>query len=1377
MGRLLWFAAAAGAALCALAQGEENARMMQRDSPAGFAWATVPADNQNWTTCRLTVENRGRQLRIDEFGETRLDLPAEIDAQEACFLYLLLDLPSPSQLAVYFRGDAQEFSHERMALVSPPTYRAGMHAYRLPLEGFPGWQGQIAALRLEMGGLMTGSRVAFGGVAISEAPLESLSSPEGADIPVAPVTVMGPYKGERFVACSRTVVSMDELTGTPGLSTQERNPKDANEFGLNFDPQSQLALAKFVASVRIGGRWVSTSEADDVHVTPAPGLLTALCTFPSVALTIEAMALRPLSDTAAAEGAMLYRVKTQPPAPVRIESGGMMHMSVWNRVAWLRERRCANPEARVDPAGPNVSISNPGGIFYIVALRAAGAPIEPVVSPEGGYAAVEFDKGDGTVLAAFAETPKRAAELAAADPDAAARETLGYYQRILDQFQIATPVPEMDEAFRTAWLNMDYTWVKPYGCSESLHHWWALWQQYPSASFDWAGLTDRTRESILSHAERQYASGNIPYLLFFGERHLDFGGNNQTFMWQVQHYLKMTGDRDLARALLPPMRRMVDAFWRYEDPDGNEIPAFGVQVLTQEDYIATPRDGTSSAVVGVEMWRTLALVASLAGEDAESQTCLQRAEHAAKEWYARLWQHELGRPAYYVDQLEQRRPDGPYHTLVLPVVYDLIGPLDAYTSMRHLRDRLMGPQGELYYSNNFPNHISGVRSSPFGPTWGPQAGAYMQPWATRGLTRIGDRANAIRPLELVARWATMFPHRDAWPESSLEFTPAYFANTAANYAQMVIEALFGFQMDAPAGALHVQPAFPDDWDHAAIRLAPVEAAFTRNGGRFSYRINTAKPLRRLVRWSLPVCRVRDVRVNGAPATFQLIPGVNGLWLSLETPELTESAITFTAEPISWEIAHPGSIAEGDQMTAEARGCVINGIEDPTNVVSDARLAPDQASVTMSTNRLAKWLNYGRLGQLNFSRSTFFLDCEAQGQAFYAAVDFTLLPRYIAAPEPDLARNKDGYEAVATLRNNTSDGLEGSGHAVWAGGQRPIRLNIRPRSEQVLRIPTPREALANLVPGDNPLRLILPDGDTLDLECPVTAPFRVKGAAKALEPSLEVIPLPEERLMSDGNWKDFAAFPVFWQGPYNAFPNPMQAVAQGARLETVDIPGIVFPVAQGARIALVSHRLALPPLRIDVHRRLRTIYLVLLPFVENHDVFTECARIIVTSQINPAAPPLDPGEEPVPYTRSRYGKLIVQRSLYTPGDLDSWMPEHHAGPFATARLDRPDRFGLLTLLSPADADWREGVPLAGPYGMFALLEAPPRDKWPEGSFRSFPQPQYWACCPAIRTQTAIFNVVQVDLGGARNVESVEVSCPLQDAAVGVVSVIGIAAAPD
>ena len=340
-----------------------------------------------------------------------------------------------------------------------------------------------------------------------------------------------------------------------------------------------------------------------------------------------------------------------------------------------------------------------------------------------------------------------AAELTGVEALKAEQESFSHYEEVLGHFRIATPNPVLDEAFRTAWLNMDYSWVRPFGCTESLHHWWAIWQQYPSASFNWAGLADRTRASILSHATRQYRSGNIPYLLYFGERHSDFGGNNQTFMWQVQHYLLSTGDKELAREILPVMRRLVDAFWRYEDLDDNRVPGFGVQVLTQEDYIATPRDGTSSAVVGVQMWRTLALVERMAGNADQAVACESRAREAASRWRERLWLSDLGRPAYFIDQLDRVRPDGPYHTLVLPVVCGLLNPLEAYSTVRHMTDRLVGPQGELYYSNNFPNHISGARSSPFSPTWGMQAGAYMQPWAAWAYNRIGARNDAIRPLE------------------------------------------------------------------------------------------------------------------------------------------------------------------------------------------------------------------------------------------------------------------------------------------------------------------------------------------------------------------------------------------------------------------------------------------------------------------------------------------------------------------------------------------------------------------------------------------------------------------------------------------------------
>jgi hypothetical protein len=194
--------------------------------------------------------------------------------------------------------------------------------------------------------------------------------------------------------------------------------------------------------------------------------------------------------------------------------------------------------------------------------------------------------------------------------------------------------------------------------------------------------------------------------------------------------------------------------------------------------------------------------------------------------------------------------------------------------------------------------------------------------------------------------------------------------------------------------------------------------------------------------------------------------------------------------------------------------------------------------------------------------------------------------------------------------------------------------------------------------------------------------------------------------------------------------------------------------------------------VEVGQTLRKVYLLVAPFVDNHDTFTECARITVHCQADLERPPFDHADEPVQWTRARYSRLAVQRSLFTPGDLDSWMPEREVGPLATARLERPDRYGLLTLLDARDSDWPEGVPLASPYGMFAMLEPPPRDKWPEGTFRSVPQPQFWASCGAIRTESATFKVLEVDLERPRHVLTIELECPLQDAAVGLISAVGL-----
>jgi len=76
---------------------------------------------------------------------------------------------------------------------------------------------------------------------------------------------------------------------------------------------------------------------------------------------------------------------------------------------------------------------------------------------------------------------------------------------------------------------------------------------------------------------------------------------------------------------------------------------------------------------------------------------------------------------------------------------------------------------------------------------------------------------------------------------------------------------------------------------------------------------------------------------------------------------------------------------------------------------------------------------------------------------------------------------------------------------------------------------------------------------------------------------------------------------------------------------------------------------------------------------------------------------------------------------------------------------PIDYGLLTMLDSHRSDWPEGVPLAGPYGMCAMFEPPPRDRWPK--VRSvLSAATVLARAVAIRTDSATFNVVEMDWSG-------------------------------
>lgn len=146
-----------------------------------------------------------------------------------------------------------------------------------------------------------------------------------------------------------------------------------------------------------------------------------------------------------------------------------------------------------------------------------------------------------------------------------------------------------NEAFGHALLNVEYAWLRPYGWIESIQHWPTMWHMEHTAAEEWNGRFDRVRECLRSQMQRVFESGAIPDLCPDGSARRDWGGNNQFFFREVEHYIKMTGDLAFAEEAEPFLEKALWQSFAEYDPVGSGVIGWGTQIGNQEDFEA-PRE-------------------------------------------------------------------------------------------------------------------------------------------------------------------------------------------------------------------------------------------------------------------------------------------------------------------------------------------------------------------------------------------------------------------------------------------------------------------------------------------------------------------------------------------------------------------------------------------------------------------------------------------------------------------------------------------------------------------------------------------------------------------------------------------------------------------
>jgi hypothetical protein len=1055
------------------------------------------------------------------------------------------------------------------------------------------------------------------------------------------------------------------------------------------DYQNYNFLVKLMPCLSLNGKLVYPSQFQNVRVNDFPGGVEASFTWEDTKIVTRITPLLVGRGSKTWNGAALFEVSTSPAREVLVLLGKGSSLNLyWEFATSFMVKDSTIDIGDFSRINKEMIGFRSGKDDLNVLVKSSAPLVTGNLAGNSRQAYVRFPGGSGYVLTAFSDHATDLTALGKLNFETEKNKVTRYYQE-LNRMALETPEPVMNQAFASALYNLEYSWFEPFGWGECLHHWLALWHMQVGAAADLIGQEDRSRSCILEHARHLLRDGSVPQFMPNRATKKDFGGSNHYWVWQIRHYLNQTGDKDFAREIIPYVDTVIGQTLREYDPNGDLLAMWGLQIGNQEDFIGNPYNGSVPSMELYNMFMTRAELSRFTGDVKGTSGWMNKASIVKTRLYKELWMNDLGRFAFYKDPTGTIMPDGQYETYLYPLIYDIVDAYDQYSGLRHLRDRLTGEDGAVFLSNNFAWHATGHVS-----TWGMQSGLAQQPWAAAGFSKAGLNNEAWKPLKAMADWAQDSNHRGSWPETGPEPTPAYFTPPAGLYIVSVAEDLFGIQGHAPEGYVTISPSFPDHWPYASLNLPVYKVRYSRNGNVMDYSIESAKNLPLQVRWRLPVSKIRSCTVNNRTVPYTIVPGVNHIVLCIDIPAGSKTALHIDFEPVPYKINVPHSLAEGEKFDLAVEAVTITKITDRYGVLENLTVkSASSLSSGVRRSLLGPYLGFNQLGLLNFSRRTFFIDCIADGGIpFIAAVDLNILPRFEAHAihVPDQGDGLDKLQIM--IRNNTDKNLAGSAGITISNKDYHVLVNLPPRSDQKMDIPLTSDI--DLTSGDNLARVSLPD------EAPLIVYFTTKGSAHQL--NFKPIMLPASDLIADTLWNTLRVMPgfphIFFTFTNYGSPRPMEALKNTKEIRVPEIPDLKFTLA-GRHFLPVSHLAGKVSCKIPLAKgKFKKIYLLVLPFVDNHTMFSRVARITAYSN----------------------RQIVYARTLNYPGDVDYWVPDKNPTSFASYREPRPDRFELLPLLQGEMTDWKEGMPPA------------------------FPQSKWWSTSLPVVTESCLMNVIEMNL---------------------------------
>jgi hypothetical protein len=485
-----------------------------------------------------------------------------------------------------------------------------------------------------------------------------------------------------------------------------------------------------------------------------------------------------------------------------------------------------------------------------------------------------------------------------ADPEFLIRESKMYYERILARYQIHTPSELMNNAFKSALLNFDNIYAGK-AWLEGIHWWSAYWTNNFQISAA-IGLGEFNKAGKALDFYNSSAYGPCPILKADGTPDAQSKNGEDGLPYYIYNliaYYESTGDRSLLERVWPSLRKSIDLLWKMRDKDGNGLINWHMGAnafLYQADHLEMPGDAASPSIMMGAMLAKLSFIAGQIGQSKDSEQWKSLSQKITENLPLVLWNKSEGAFFNHRDEQGLAHKAHYYTDLVYPALYSNMPDLYGWQSMDYLT--------RFLWTDNYKGERSLMRVGEFRPSifGNDNVMPVQMAEAARAYFKLGENKKGLSLMESVALAATIFTEAPGnFPERMNDEGKGeanyLFGNPIGSFLYTCVNGLFGLQLKDKGKTISCEPAFPEHWYKASIKLPFATFSFTKSGDEVNKTCtyDIVQYENRKTDFSVFLEAGKRIKVfsNGKPVEFETTAGLNKTRISFHLPAALKQQIT------------------------------------------------------------------------------------------------------------------------------------------------------------------------------------------------------------------------------------------------------------------------------------------------------------------------------------------------------------------------------------------------------------------------------------------------------------------------------------------------------